>query len=200
MTMPELLWELFSTFFMIGLFNFGGGGAMLSLIQGEVVTARGWLTEGAFTDIVAISQTTPGPVGINCATYVGFEVMHTSGFGPAAGIVGSAAATLAIVLPSFLVFFLIMKIFEKYHESPVFTSAMGALKPAVAGMIGAAALVLIFSIGADGNGPLIKILTDNFPDWKSWLLFAAALLLGYFGKVGPITLVIASGIIGLLIY
>ena len=97
--MLSLLWTLFYTFFVIGLFNFGGGGAMISLIQARVVTEHAWLTEEGFTNIVAISQTTPGPIGINCATYVGFEVMHNAGFSNAVSILGSAATTLAIVLP-----------------------------------------------------------------------------------------------------
>ncbi len=198
--MMTLLWQLFSTFFIIGLFNFGGGGAMLSLIQAQVVTEHGWLSEAAFTDIVAISQSTPGPIGINCATYVGFQVLHDAGCGNALAILGSASTTLAIVLPSFLVFFAIIRIFDRFHESPVFASVMGALRPSVAGMIGAAALVLTVGISFGDGGVRISILRDNFPDWTAWLLFAAAFLLGYFKKAGPITLLIASGVIGFLIY
>lgn len=198
--MMALLWQLFSTFFVIGLFNFGGGGAMLSLIQAQVVTEHGWLTEKAFTDIVAISQSTPGPIGINCATYVGFQVLHDEGYGNLMSILGSASTTLAIVLPSFLVFFAIIRVFNKFHQHPVFVSVMGALRPAVAGMIGAAALVLIVGISWAGGGLSMHILQDNFPDWKAWALFAAAFLLCYTKKVGPITLLVASGVVGLLIY
>lgn len=198
--MIALLWQLFSTFFVIGLFNFGGGGAMLSLIQAQVVTEHGWLTEKAFTDIVAISQSTPGPIGINCATYVGFQVLHDEGFSNLAAILGSASTTLAIVLPSFLVFFAIIRIFNRFHQHPVFVSVMGALRPAVAGMIGAAALVLIFGISWTGGGLSMHILHDNFPDWKAWALFAASFLLCYTKKTGPITLLVASGVLGLLIY
>ena len=95
--MTGLLAQLFFTFFFIGLFNFGGGGAMLSLIQGQVVTAHGWISQEMFTDIVAISQTTPGPIGINCATYTGYEVMYGAGYGQLAGMFGSALATFAVV-------------------------------------------------------------------------------------------------------
>lgn len=198
--MIALLWHLFSTFFVIGLFNFGGGGAMLSLIQAQVVTEHGWLTEKAFTDIVAISQSTPGPIGINCATYVGFQVLHDEGYSNLAAILGSASTTLAIVLPSFLVFFAIIRIFNRFHQHPVFVSVMGALRPAVAGMIGAAALVLIFGISWTDGGLSMHILQDNFPDWKAWALFAASFLLCYTKKTGPITLLVASGVLGLLIY
>ncbi len=198
--MIALLWQLFATFFVIGLFNFGGGGAMLSLIQAQVVTEHGWLTEKAFTDIVAISQSTPGPIGINCATYVGFQVLHDEGYSNLVSILGSASTTLAIVLPSFLVFFVIIRIFNKFHQHPVFASVMGALRPAVAGMIGAAALVLILGISWSGSTVSIHVLQDNFPDWKAWVLFAGSFILCYTKKAGPITLLVTSGVIGLLIY
>lgn len=198
--MTGLLAQLFFTFFFIGLFNFGGGGAMLSLIQGQVVTAHRWITQGEFTDIVAISQSTPGPIGINCATYVGYQVMENAGYGPGIGILGSTLATFSIVLPSFLVFFLIIKVFDKFHESRTFTDTMRALRPAVAGLIGAAALVLIFRTEWSGLHPQVSMLTENFPNWKSWALFAAAFVLGYTKKAGPITIILAAGALGLLIY
>lgn len=198
--MIGLLTQLFFTFFFIGLFNFGGGGAMLSLIQGQVVTAHGWITQGEFTDIVAISQSTPGPIGINCATYVGYKVMENAGFGPGAGIAGSTLATFSIVLPSFLVFFLIIKAFNKFHESRTFTDTMRALRPAVAGLIAAAAFVLIFRTEWSGLRPQVRLLTENFPDWKAWALLAAAFVLGFTKKAGPIAIILCAGVVGLLIY
>ena len=198
--MIGLLAQLFFTFFFIGLFNFGGGGAMLSLIQGQVVTAHQWITQGEFTDIVAISQSTPGPIGINCATYVGYQVMENAGYGAWAGIFGSTLATFSIVLPSFLVFFLIIKVFDKFHESRTFTDTMRALRPAVAGLIGAAALVLILRTEWSGLRPQVSLLTENFPNWKAWAVFAAAFLLGYTKKAGPIAIILAAGVLGLLIY
>ena len=198
--MTGLLLQLFFTFFFIGLFNFGGGGAMLSLIQGQVVTAKGWISQEMFTDIVAISQSTPGPIGINCATYVGYEVMQEAGFGPWAGVLGSTLATFAIVLPSFLIFFLIIKIFNKFHQSRTFEDAMRAMRPAVAGLIGAAALVLIFRVSWTGLSPDVRLLTGNFPDWKAWAIFAAAFALGYSKKAGPIAIILGAGVLGLLIY
>ena len=198
--MIGLLAQLFFTFFFIGLFNFGGGGAMLSLIQGQVVTAHQWITQGEFTDIVAISQSTPGPIGINCATYVGYQVMENAGYGTWAGILGSTLATFSIVLPSFLVFFLIIKVFDKFHESRTFTDTMRALRPAVAGLIGAAALVLILRTEWSGLRPQVSLLTENFPSWKAWAVFAAAFLLGYKKKAGPIAIILAAGVLGLLIY
>ena len=105
--------ELFITFFQIGLFGFGGGYAMLSMIQGEVVTSHGWLSSAEFTDIVAISQMTPGPIGINSATYVGYTSVINAGYGHAWGILGSAVATFALVLPSFILMIAISKFFLK---------------------------------------------------------------------------------------
>lgn len=198
--MLTLFLELFYTFFIIGLFNFGGGGAMISLIQNQVVGVHGWLTETAFTDITAISQTTPGPIGINCATYVGYQVMHDAGFSNLIGIFGSAVATFAIVLPSFLIFFLLMKLFDKFQNDPRFIGVMSILKPAVAGLILAACIILTFRVGWNGFIPDIEVISENFPDWKSWALFGASFVATYFFKANPITVIIASGVIGLIAY
>lgn len=195
----ELLAQLFFTFFIIGLFNFGGGGAMLSLIQNEVVIKHAWLSEEAFTNIVAISESTPGPIGINCATYVGYEVLHNAGWGEFLSISGSAVTTLAVVLPSFLLFFIIIRIFNRFHTHPVFKSTMQALSPAVAGMIAAAAFVLVFSVDWD-SAAKISVVEENFSDWKSWLLFGLAFLLAYFKNASPVILLLGAGVTGLIIY
>ena len=221
--MTALFLQLFWTFFVIGLFNFGGGGAMISLIQSRVVTDLGWITQAQFTDIVAISQTTPGPIGINCATYVGYEVgCHagtlTSAAGTlssaalaaptagsvALGIAGSALATLALVLPSFLIFWGIVALYKKYRSTPLFGNVMSGLRPVVAGLIGAAALLLMFrfsgsalpgSIGLD-----VSVLTENFADWTSWVILAATVAASFIFKVNPIILIVLGGILGLIIY
>ena len=198
--MMTLILQLFSTFFIIGLFNFGGGGAMISLIQNQVVGVRGWITEAAFTDITAISQTTPGPIGINCATYVGYQVMHDAGFGNLAGVLGSATATFAIVLPSFLIFYLLMKLFTHFQHDPRFIGVMNVLKPAVAGMILAACIILTFHISWDGLLPQVSVIEENFPDWKSWALFAGAFGATCFLKANPIVVILASGVLGLILY
>ncbi|MBQ6687801.1 MAG: chromate transporter [Bacteroidales bacterium] len=181
-----IFWELFITFFVIGMFTIGGGYAMLSLIQTQVVTEHGWLTEGAFTDIVAISQMTPGPIGINCATYVGYDVLSAMGASQPVCIIGSMTATLAVVLPSFIIVLLLCKLYTKFSSNPIFTGIMNGLKPAVVGLIGAAAVILITP--------------ENFPDWKSWILFAVAFMASYSGKVSPILMILAGGAAGLLIY
>ena len=196
--MTVLLLQLFATFFVIGLFTFGGGGAMLSLIQGEVVTAHGWISDALFTDIVAISQTTPGPIGINCATYVGYEVLAS--YGQAAGVLGSAVATFALVLPSFIVFYLLVRILQRWHSHPVYSFTMSALKPAVAGLIGAAALLLTFRTGWEGCIPHVSVIGENFPDWKAWALAGAAFIAAWRFKVNPIVLILCGAVAGLLIW
>lgn len=134
---------LFYTFFKIGLFGFGGGYAMLSMIQGEVVTKYQWLTTSQFTDIVAISQMTPGPIGINSATYVGYSAVVNAGYSPAMGVLGSAMATFAVVLPSFILMFTITKILIKYRETDLVDTMFSLLRPTVVGLIAAAALILM---------------------------------------------------------
>lgn len=198
--MTALLLQLFWTFFLIGMFTFGGGYAMLSLIQAQVVVKHAWLTESMFTDIVAISQMTPGPVGINCATYVGYDVVTATGAGHLMGVVGSLTATLAIMLPSFIIVLMLVKFYTRVKGSPLFEGVMSIIRPAVVGLIGAAALILIFKVDWNGLVPSFSIVEENFPDWKSWCLFAAAFIASFKFKMNPILLIVVSGVLGLLIY
>ena len=198
--MIALLAQLFLTFFLIGMFTFGGGYAMLSLIQAEVVVKHAWLSESMFADIVAISQMTPGPIGINCATYVGYNVLTTSGAGHLMGIVGSLTATLAIMLPSFIIVLLLVRFYNRVKGSPMFEGVMSVIRPAVVGLIGAAAIVLMFKVDWNGLVPSLQVVEENFPDWKSWCLFAAAFLASFKFKVNPILLIVLSGVMGLLLY
>ena len=195
--------QLFSTFFVIGIFTFGGGYAMLSLIQTQVVTAHAWLTESEFTNIVAISQMTPGPVGINCATYVGYDVLNTAGAGHMLSILGSCWSTFALMLPSFLIVLMMVRFYQKVKGSRIFAGVMGWVRPAGAGLIGAAAVLLIIKTSWSGtpllSSPTVSVLADNFIDWKSWLLFGAAMVAGLF-RANPILIIICGGIAGLLLY
>lgn len=197
---PLVFAQLFWVFFIIGLFTFGGGYAMLSLIQTQVVTAHSWLTESAFTDIVAISQMTPGPVGINCATYVGYEVVRSSGAGHLIAILGSFTATLAVILPSFIIVLTIVRFYTKFQHNRIFEGVMSWLRPAVVGLIGAAAIILMFSVDWVGAKPAVSVVEENFTDWISWVLFAAATVASLVFKVGPIPIILAGGALGLLIY
>lgn len=186
--MITLYFELFYTFFKIGLFGFGGGYAMLSMIQGEVVTHYQWLTPQEFTDIVAISQMTPGPIGINAATYVGYTATGGS-------ILGSIIATLAVVFPSFILMLLISKFFLRYSSHPTVEAIFSGLRPAVVGLLASAALVLMDK--------------ENFSspqlDMYSFICSIAIFALAFFFskskyKINPILLIIICGVIGLIIY
>lgn len=178
--------QLFITFFVIGLFTIGGGYAMLSLIQDQVVNIQGWITEEQFTDIVAISQMTPGPIGINSATYIGYDVIANTGAPHIMGILGSLAATAAVVLPSFLIVLALCKMYDKVRQNKTFQDVMAGLRPAVVGLIGAAAVIMITP--------------ETFPDWKSWILFAAAFIATFWCKVHPILAIIAGGVAGFFLY
>ena len=189
-----LLLQLFYTFFKIGLFGFGGGYAMLSMIQGEVVTRYGWLSAQEFTDIVAISQMTPGPSGINSATYVGYTSLLNAGYAHWMGIVGSATATFAVVLPSFLLMLTISKFFLKYQKHPVVESIFSGLRPAVVGLLASAALVLMTA--ENFSSPR----EDLFSFAVSCVIFLVAFVGTRRYKVNPILMIVLCGLAGWLIY
>lgn len=178
--------QLFYTFFKIGLFGFGGGYAMLSMIQGEVVTRYGWLTSQEFTDIVAISQMTPGPIGINSATYVGFTATGS--------VWGSVIATFAVVLPSFILMLTISKFFLKYQKHPAVEAVFKGLRPAVVGLLASAALVLMNS--ENFSSPQ----DDTYSFIISCLIFVIAFVGTRKYKANPILMIIACGIAGLFLY
>lgn len=179
--------QLFYTFFKIGLFGFGGGYAMISMIQGEVVTRHEWLSSNEFTDIIAISQMTPGPIGINSATYVGYSAVVNAGYSHAVGILGSTIATVSVVLPSFILMVLISKFFLKYQKHPIIASVFEGLRPGVVGLLAAAALVLM---NRENFG------TYNWQILTSIILFAGTFIASYRYKVNPILLIVICGIIG----
>ena len=195
-----LFLELFWNFFLIGAFTIGGGYAMLSLIQGEVVTAHHWISESTFTDIVAISQMTPGPIGINTATYVGYDVLFQATGSHLLGVAGSATATLALVIPSFILVLLIVRFYTRFRSSVLFEGVMGWLRPVVVGLIGAAAIILVVKTTWFQGTPAFSVVRDNFPDWKSWCLLAATFAAAYWGKVNPILVIVGGAVLGLLIY
>jgi len=170
--------ELFLTFFKIGIFGFGGGYAMLSLIQSEVVVSHGWITSSEFADIVAISQMTPGPISINCATYIGYTASGGS-------VLGSFLATLGVCAPS-LLFMLVGSVFyAKLNGNPYIKSVMRSMRPVVIGLIAAAALILMNR--------------ENFVDYRSVLIFAAALAAVWF-KVNPLIVISLSGVVGYFMF
>lgn len=190
--------QLFLSFFKIGLFGFGGGLAILSLIQHEV-EAHAWMSQQEFVDIVAISQVTPGPIGINCATYVGYTATGS--------VWGSLLATFAIILPSLIIMLSICRLYiflsTRFRTNPYFQNTLRMLRFAVIGLIAAAALLLITP--------------DSFIDWKSWLFFAGVFLLTILPELTksikresvkklistlshPILLIVLAGIVGYFVY
>lgn len=181
-----IFFELFTTFFLIGMFTIGGGYAMLSLIQNEVVTVHNWISDGTFTDIVAVSQMTPGPIGINSATYIGYEVLANAGAPELLCILGSFTATFAVVLPSFIIVLSICKAYSRFKDHYLFKGAMTGLKPATLGLIGTAALSLATP--------------ENFIDWKSFVICIAAFVALLFRKIGPFTAIGLGALAGLLLY
>ncbi|MCI7399287.1 MAG: chromate transporter [Prevotella sp.] len=184
---------LFITFFQIGLFGFGGGYGMLSLIQNEVVYNHHWLTTSQFTDIVAISQMTPGPIGINSATYCGYTAVHNAGYGNALSMLGSGIATFALVLPSFILMILISRMFLKYMNTTMVQSAFSGLRPAVVGLLGAATLMLM----TPDNFSLPSVNPWQF--WISCFLFAATFVGTYFVKINPLKMIACSAVAGLVL-
>ncbi|MBQ7631154.1 MAG: chromate transporter [Paludibacteraceae bacterium] len=182
--------QLFLSFFKIGLFGFGGGLAILSLIQMDV-EQYGWMSQQEFVDIVAVSQVTPGPIGINCATYVGYTT---------AGIWGSLLATTAIILPSLIIMLSICKAYfwlsQRFHGNPYFEQTLRMLRFTVIGLIASAALMLIQP--------------TNFIDPISWIIFGVVAFFTVLPEViknkvtnvisHPILLIVLAGIAGYCIY
>ncbi|MDE6278227.1 MAG: chromate transporter [Muribaculaceae bacterium] len=186
----RLIWS----YLKIGLFGFGGGYAMLALIENEIVTP-GWITERMFTDIVAISQMTPGPIGINSATYIGYIAVTNDPSGafasPFWGILGSIACTLAVVLPPFLLVLYAGHYIARHHESAIIKGIFAGLRPVVVGLIASAALLLMNKANFGETSPDVV---------KSILIALASLATVMFTKIHPIWVIVAAGIIGLLIF
>ena len=194
--------QLFLSFLKIGLFGFGGGLAIFSLIQHEI-EKYGWMTQEEFVDILAISQVTPGPIGINCATYVGYTATGN--------VWGSLLATTAIVIPSLVIMLSICKVYfvisSRFQHNIYFTRTMHMLRLSVLGLIGAAALLLMKPVGQP---------SVSFIDGSSWFIFAVTCLLTiapmFIKKSAnplksalnllshPILLIILAGVAGYCIY
>lgn len=188
-----LFLNLFYTFFKIGLFGFGGGYGMISLIQGEVVTQHHWLTMGQFTDIVAVSQMTPGPIGINSATYCGYAAVENAGMGQGMAVLGSVIATLALILPSLILMIIICRLLMKYMQSSIVQSIFMGLRPAVVGLLLAATLLLM-------NRENFSTPSENgWQFWISVLIFLATFIGTKVFKINPLRMLVMAGFAGLLL-
>ena len=183
-----IYWQLFLSFLQIGMFSFGGGYAAMPLIQGQVVTAHHWLSMEEFTDLITISQMTPGPIAINSATFVGIRV---------AGYGGALVATLGCVLPSFIIVLILAKIYCKYRELSVMQGILSGLRPAVVALIASAGLaILVLSFW--GSAPASYSLGNL--DWKAALIFAVCIVVLRKWKPNPIWVMGGAGLAGMAVY
>lgn len=177
--------ELFLTFLKIGAFTFGGGYAMLPLMQ-EAVLSHGWMTEQQIIDFIAVCESTPGPIAVNMATYIGSEM---------GGIFGSFCATLGVVLPSFVIILIVAKCFEKFRSSKIVSGCMTGLKPATVGLIGSAVVTIALAVFFPAGLTLGVLRDASF--YMSLGIFAVMLVLA-FKKVHPILIICLSAVVGII--
>lgn len=173
---------LFIAFFKVGLISFGGGYAMIPVIQKEV-EAHQWLTAAQFNEVISVSAMAPGPIAANSAAMTGYEI---------SGLPGAAVACAAIVLPSFLLILAVMKFFGKFHDHPVVASVFYGLRPVIAGIIFYAAAKFAFGNGIIGG--------EHGIDYKSLIVMAASFVLLLRTRINPVIIIIASGIAGAILY
>lgn len=196
----KLIWA----YLRIGIFGFGGGYAMLSLVQKIIVTDNGWLTQQMFTDIVAISQMTPGPIGINSATYIGYVApMATdpSLSSPVWGIIGSVIATLAVTVPSFFLVLYCSHFIRRHQESGVIKAIFAGLRPVVVGLIASAAILLMNRENFNPHGENRELIISTLICVVSFcLVYFPVKVEGKQYKMHPIMIIILAGIAGLAIY
>lgn len=188
-----IFWQLFYTFLVIGAFTFGGGYSMIALIQSEVVNHWGWMTAQEFTDLLAVSQMTPGPVGINTATYAGYTAVINAGYPAWAAVCGSLLASFAVIVIPVALVLLISGWLLHHTDDHRVASVMRVVRLAVVGLIAAAALGLVGteSFGSVGLNKQFIV---------SVLIFAAVFILSWRYKKSPILLIVASGLVGLIVY
>lgn len=189
-----IFWKLLYTFCKIGIFNFGGGYAMLALIQNEVVEKNGWMTSAEFTDIVATSQITPGPIGINVATYAGYTAVINAGYDPAFAVFGAFLSSFSVILLPFIAMLVVGRYLMRHKDNPIVQTVLSYLKLAVVGLIAAAALLLVNpeTFGTYVESPLQLFL--------SIALFAAAFFASLKWKTSPILLIVLAGVVGFVVY
>lgn len=185
----QLAWS----YLKIGLFGFGGGYAMLSLIE-RIIVGSGWISQQMFTDIVAISQMTPGPIGINSATYIGYVapgVYSSSYAAPVWGVLGSILCTLVVVVPSYLLTLYTSHFISRHKENSIVKGVFTGLRPVVVGLIASAALLLMNSANF-GETPYDLICSVS--------ICVIAFVMVYIVKLHPIAVIVMSGIAGFVIF
>ena len=189
-----IFWKLFYTFLRIGIFNFGGGYAMIALIQNEVVTRNGWMTMQEFVDMVAVSQMTPGPIGINVATYAGYTAVLHAGYSVPLAILGSFIASFSVILLPVIAMILVTRFLMKVQDKPAVQMMLKTLRITFVGLIAAAALLLLTpeSFGSPTQDAVQFII--------SVMIFLAVFVAAFRYKVSPILLLVLSGVAGFIIY
>ena len=189
-----IFWELFYTFCKIGIFNFGGGYAMIALIQSEVVENHAWMTAQEFTDIVAVSQMTPGPLGINVATYAGYTSVINAGYGAGWAVLGSFLASFAVLLLPFLLLLAVSRFLRQHRDNKDIANILSTLRIAIVGVVAAAALLLISpeTFGSFAEDPIQVIC--------SIALFGAVFIASYVYRTSPILQILLCGLAGFLLY
>lgn len=188
-----LFLQLFLTFLKIGIFTFGGGYSMVALIETEVVVKHSWMTLQEFTDILAISQMTPGPIGINTATYAGYTAVVNAGLPVWQGVVGSLLASVAVVVLPVVAMILVMRYLSHHKDNPAIAIVLRLMRLVVVGLIAAAALMLF-------TGESFGQVGWNRQFVVSVAIFAVVLLLSVGRRVSPIVLIVASGAVGYVAY
>ncbi len=185
---------LFLTFFKIGAFTFGGGYAMLPLMQEEITRLfSDYISQEELVNFIAVSESTPGPFAINMATYIGSQVGGS--FGVWGSIFGSLCGTLGVVMPSFIVILIVANFYEKYKQSRIVKGCMSGLKPAVVGLIGAAILSVVGEVLFPAGLSLAVFTTPA--TYVSLGIFALTCTLAFWKKVHPILLIVLSAVIGI---
>ena len=174
--------QLFLSFLQIGMFSFGGGYAAMPLIQGQVVTTHGWLTMSEFTDLITISQMTPGPIAVNSATFVGLKI---------AGIPGAIVATAGCILPSCIIVTILAKLYLKYRTMDLLQGVLQSLRPAVVAMI-ASAGILILKNAFWGSGETISL---TGTEWSMVVIFGISVLLLRKTKLNPVWVMVLAGVL-----
>ena len=185
--------KLFWMFLKIGIFTFGGGYSMVALIQNEVVEKEGWMTAQEFTDILAISQMTPGPVGINTATYAGYTAVVNMGLPVWQGVLGSLLASFAVILLPVVAMMIVYGYLSRRKGNPLVDKMLQVLRLTVVGLIAAAALLLLTRESFGIPGLNLQFIT-------SILIFAAVFYFSLRHRTNPIILILASGLVGLVVY
>lgn len=184
--------QLFWTFFKIGIFTFGGGVAMVALIQNEVTVNHNWITPQEFTDILAVSQMTPGPVGINTATYTGYTTIVNAGYDTWVAIIGSIMTSVSVILLPIVLMIVAVRFLQRYRNNRYVDYTLRVLRMAVVGVIAAAAL------------QLVSVESFGMMGWNVQFVASVAIFLAVFvlsmRKKSPIVLMLGSGAVGLLLY